>query len=525
MPLPRKCVWFLLTFVSLASCGTARAADELAEKIEAIIKAPQYKHARWGILVLDLETEKPVYSRNPDMLFAPASVTKLYSSAAALAALGADHTFETPVYRRGEVVEGRLKGDLILVAKGDFTLGGRTDVAGKMAFKDQDHIYASATGLKTELTDTDPLAGLKALAKQVKEAGIRQVDGDVLIDDRLWVKARGSGSGPDILSPIVVNDNIVDVVVTPAAKVGDAATAQMQPRTDFVQIDVQVETVGEGKSTRITVERVAPSRFVVRGQIGLKVRPQVRICPVDDPAGFARALLIDALRQEGVTVRASGLRAPTADLPEKESYSKLPRVAVYKSPPLGRPLKVVLKVSHNLYASMLPLLLAVKHDKRTLAEGMAIQGQTLAKLGIDSERDFVGERRRWRQWRPCHSRGHGATSPDHGEATRLANLQGGAADSRRRRHPRRGGVGRQHCQGQSLRQDGDLHRCRLVEPALSDAREVGRGGHDFGERASFGVCDFRERSLAATRRGGVFSGETAWAYLRGDLSVCEIRHV
>ena len=218
----------ILTLFFFAPCSTAQAADELTEKIDSIIRAPQYKHARSGILVVDMETGKPVYAHNPDMLFAPASVTKLYSCAAVLAAFGPDYTFETPVYRRGEVVEGRLHGDLILVAKGDLTLGGRTDASGKMAFKDQDHIYASPTGLKTELTDTDPLAGLKALAKQIKTAGIRQVDGDVLIDDRLFAPARGSGSGPDVLSPIVVNDNVVDVVVTPGAKVGDSATAQTQ---------------------------------------------------------------------------------------------------------------------------------------------------------------------------------------------------------------------------------------------------------------------------------------------------------
>ncbi len=378
----KRCL-FLLLFLVCVPGRRRPAADELAEKINAVINAPEYKHARWGILVVDAETGKSLYERNPDMLFAPASVTKLYTCAAALVTFGPDYRFETPVYRRGEVVEGRLRGDLILVAKGDFTLGGRTDAAGKMAFKDQDHIYATPTGLKTELTDTDPLAGLKALAKQIKEAGIKQIDGDVLIDDRLFARSRGSGSGPDVLSPIVVNDNLVDVIVTPGTKVGDAATAQTQPRTEFVQIDVQVETVADEAATRINVDNVGPERFVVRGQIALKVQPQVRICPVDDPAAFARALFIDVLQHEGVTVRASGLRAPTVDLPEKEAYAKLPRVAVFKSPPMSEALKVTLKVSHNLYASMMPLLLAAKHDKRTLADGMILEGDVLAKLGLD----------------------------------------------------------------------------------------------------------------------------------------------
>src|SRR5271154_4256388 len=137
----KRCLLLLLFFVTLP-VQSVRAADELAEKINTVINAPEYKHARWGILVVDAETGKSLYERNPDMLFAPASVTKLYTCAAALVTFGPDYTFETPVYRRGEVVEGRLRGDLILVAKGDFTLGGRTDAAGKMAFKVQEHIYS-----------------------------------------------------------------------------------------------------------------------------------------------------------------------------------------------------------------------------------------------------------------------------------------------------------------------------------------------------------------------------------------------
>src|SRR5205807_10532268 len=144
---------------------------------------------------------------------------KLYACSAALAALGPDYRFVTPVYSPGSVKDGRLSGDLILVAQGDVTLGGRTDSSGRMAFKDYDHIYANGN-TRAELTDTDPLAGLKSLARQIAAAGIHHVQGDVLIDDRLFTRSRGTGSGPGLLTPIVVNDNVVDVLVAPANRPG-----------------------------------------------------------------------------------------------------------------------------------------------------------------------------------------------------------------------------------------------------------------------------------------------------------------
>src|SRR5271166_4635930 len=90
--------------VSLLCVGlfapVARGADDFAAKIDAVIDGPRYKQARWGVLIVDAKTGKIVYERDADRLFMPASVTKLYSCAAALAAFGADHKFETPVYRR-----------------------------------------------------------------------------------------------------------------------------------------------------------------------------------------------------------------------------------------------------------------------------------------------------------------------------------------------------------------------------------------------------------------------------------------
>jgi D-alanyl-D-alanine carboxypeptidase/D-alanyl-D-alanine-endopeptidase (penicillin-binding protein 4) len=359
----------------------ARADDELAAKVNAIIQGPDYRQARWGILVVDAESGRTVYEHNPDKLFLPASTTKLYSCAAALAALGPDYKFETPVYQRGTVTEGRLKGDLILVAKGDLTMGGRTDANGKMAFRDHDHIYANFLP-GAALTDTDPLAGLNNLARQVKEAGIRQVDGEVLIDDRFFPKSRGSGSGPDLLTPIVVNDNVVDILVSPGAKVGDPAKLLVRPQTPFIQIDAQMETGAENSSPLVRVHAAGSQRCVVRGRIPLKSKPLLFIFPVDDPAAFARALFIEALQREGVKVAASAWQHPQAELPDKAGYDRLKRVALFTSPPFAEVIKVTLKVSHNLYASTLPILVAAQKGNGTLAEGLRLQRKFLADLGV-----------------------------------------------------------------------------------------------------------------------------------------------
>jgi D-alanyl-D-alanine carboxypeptidase/D-alanyl-D-alanine-endopeptidase (penicillin-binding protein 4) len=360
------------------------AADDLAARIEAVIHGPDYRQARWGILVVDSQSGEVLYAHNADQLFLPASTTKLYSCSNALDALGADYRFETPVCRRGDVKDGRLAGDLILVAQGDLTLGGRTDTSGRLAFKDHDHTYADDTN-KAELTDTDPLAGLKAMARQVAAARIRQISGDVLIDDRLFVRAQGSGSGPSLLSPIIVNDNVVDIVVRPGAEAGKPAVVQLRPESSFFQVDAQVDTVAEGRSPRIDVHFPGSRSVVVRGRIPLKSKPLVRIHAVDEPAAFARALFIEVLRREGITVAASELQSPSATLPEKNNYSSLPRVAVFTSPPFAEVIKVTLKVSHNLYASTLPLLVAVRHGQTTLADGLRWQRGFLKDLGIEVE--------------------------------------------------------------------------------------------------------------------------------------------
>jgi D-alanyl-D-alanine carboxypeptidase/D-alanyl-D-alanine-endopeptidase (penicillin-binding protein 4) len=170
--------------------------------------------------------------------------------------------------------------------------------------------------------------------------------------------------------------------VTPGENDGDAATVKMRPETAYFQMDADVRTGKEGSGQTITLEATGTNQFMVRGRVAAKSGPAIRIVPVDEPALWARAMLIEALRRNGVKIAASLHRPRRVDLPPRDA-SGLVKVADYQSEPLNEMLKVTLKVSHNLYASTLPILVGLKHNKGTLEGGLRRQGRMLKELGID----------------------------------------------------------------------------------------------------------------------------------------------
>ncbi|HLJ09587.1 MAG TPA: D-alanyl-D-alanine carboxypeptidase/D-alanyl-D-alanine-endopeptidase [Planctomycetaceae bacterium] len=372
-----------LLIACLGADAALVAGDRLGSQIGEIINASEFKQAHWGILVVDLAGGQTVFELNADRLFAPASVTKLFSTAAALDGLGAEYRFVTPIVRRGEVdPSGELKGDLILIASGDPSLGGRTTAEGHIAFTNSDHTYANGSD-KGELTECNPLDGLGALASQVAKAGIKRVRGEVLVDDRLFEKEFGTGSGPRRLTPIMINDNLIDLMITPSEP-GKPAKVTWRPESAVVQVDARVDTVAAGEPVVTTIRAGEGRSIILTGKIPAGHKPLVRVYEVADAAAFARGLLIEELGRAGIAVDASPLAGhPQADLPPREVVARLPRVARYVSPPFSESACLILKVSHNLHASTLPLLLAARKGKRTLEEGLRLQHEFLAKVGVD----------------------------------------------------------------------------------------------------------------------------------------------
>ena len=93
--------------------------------------------------------------------------------------------------------------------------------------------WMETVGIGIYVTNATHRSGWTGL---VAAAGIRHVTGDVLIDDRLFDRAESSGSGPSHVTPITINDNVVDLVFEPT-EVGQPARVTSRPQTAAIQID------------------------------------------------------------------------------------------------------------------------------------------------------------------------------------------------------------------------------------------------------------------------------------------------
>ena len=373
------------------------AQQELGSDIAETMNSSFYKYGEWGYLEVDPSDGTTVRALGPpDRLYIPGSSTKLFSVSAALDDLGFDHRFETPVYAQGEVEDDTLSGDLVLVASGDLTMGGRTTNNGSVAFTPVDHTYANDVPGAT-LTPEDPLAGLDEIAEQVREYGITRVDGDVIVDDRLFDPPPSGEPNPNLdpwPDPITINDNLIDVEITPG-EVGEAPeSVTWRPQVAPYHIDVQAKTVAAGDPNTVSVSPASDGRIVVSGNIASDAGTLLRVAPVEDPAAFARTALIEALERVGVSVSASPTGSnPASDLPEKGSYSADAKVAAYESPPFSEYAKLILKVSHNYGANLNVCLMAVKAGSTDCNDAFPVMKSFFEKAGVDTSQVALADGR------------------------------------------------------------------------------------------------------------------------------------
>ncbi len=362
----------------LASSGSPAATPGPGAAITQVMNKTPYAHSRWGLLTQNLASKQYLTSLNASQFFIPGSNAKLFSTSALWSTLGPDYRFKTPVFRTGATKNGTLSGNLVLVASGDLTMGGRTKANGTVDFTNFDHNDANALPGFATLTPENPLAGLNQLAQQIRASGIRKVSGNVVIDPRLFdVDTDQNHETPTW--PIIINDNLIDMVATPKA-VGQKAALDYRPKTSAYTVASNVTTGAAGSAIKLAVTVASPGHLLLSGSVPAGSAPVVHTFQVQDPAAFARTAFIDALRRAGVTVTASATGAnPSALLPAAGSYQPANQVAVFVSPKLSEYIKLIMKVSLNLGANLSVCLLAVHVHQTECLDGLSVEQQFLSK--------------------------------------------------------------------------------------------------------------------------------------------------
>ena len=391
----------ILLCVGLGTILTRNVAGQsgatLAERIQEIIRRAEFRHATFGIEIYSLDTDKPTFALNADKLFAPASTTKLLTEGTALELLGPDYRFHTRVYRTGPIApEGTLKGDLVLVASGDPNLSGRIRPDGSLAFENHDHSYGGSPDARA--VPGDPLLVLRQLAQQVAAHQVKRIDGRVLVDASLFVEGEAELGSGVIISPIVVNDNVVDVSIGPGPAVGAPAALDFQPATAYVHF-INNATTGPPDSkpeVKWGGDIAGPDgcrTVVVNGNMPFGKPPILFAYPVPQPSRFAEVTFAEALRQIGIVVNP-GPSLPATPKALAIAYRPENLVAEHISPPLSEEVKVTLKVSQNLHASLMPYILGavVAHAEKDIGQaGFDLERQFLEKAGLDVSEASQGD--------------------------------------------------------------------------------------------------------------------------------------
>jgi len=378
----------LLLVLTLLLQPPARAQSEptLAERIQKVISRPEFAHANFGIEFYSLDTGKVVYALNSDKLFVPASTTKILTEGTLLATLGAGYRFHTRVYRTGPTDKhGTLKGDLILVASGDPNLSNRIQPDGTLAFVDEDHSYQGPA------LPGDPLSVIKQLAKDVAAKGIHKIEGRALIDTTLFPDGPREGGTNVVMSSIMVNDNVIDLIGSPGAKIGDPVDLKSSPQTSYIKFVNHLLTSPAGtrpmfESPDFATNPDGSVSVTLSGSLPVGIAPQPATIAVPSPTKFAETVFREALSAAGIQVKNSPAPSVTDFSPYARFYTAENQVAEHVSPPLSEEIKVTLKVSQNLHAGMGPYLLgalAGKDMKSPLDAGFKIEHDFLQSAKLD----------------------------------------------------------------------------------------------------------------------------------------------
>lgn len=341
--------------VALLSIATAAEAESpLAKSLDAALGVRALRDAQIGALVVDRDDGRVLYARSADRALIPASNQKILTAVAALHAFGPTHAFPIGVHADTP-----------------------PDAEGTVA-----NLYLRATG-DPALTSED----YWRLAADLRMAGLRNVSGDLVIDDSIfdaerWNPVWGEISSRAYHAPVgafTANYGAFTLVVVPGAKLGDRVSVRVDPPVPYLRVVNKALTSSRREPTELTVTRsreAGHERIDVGGKLRLGSEPEVFRRSVEDPVAYATAVLRMQLEANGITV-AGDDRLGAAP----ESATELVQFSAH---PLSEIVRLFMKYSNNGIAESLVKALGARASGApgSWANGIPALVQELTAIGV-----------------------------------------------------------------------------------------------------------------------------------------------
>ena len=323
----------------------------LKATVDSAIVDSLFPPSNLGVRIVSLARNETLYELNARTLFNPASNEKLFTSATALSILGEHFAFPTVVsidtLTRTLYVKGY--GDALLATEGMDSL---------------------ARLVAPLLPGTEPW----------------RVAGDVsYFDDLYW----GAGWTWDeepaaygmFLSPLILNNNAIEVKVSPGSAPGSPLDVTISPPTAYVTVENIGSTIGDSVRFPVDISRKWRERsnvITVSGQMRQGDHPASTTLSVWQPERYATTVLAERLKALGV-----GISEIVIDTVSRSSV-ELVRIAHT----LDTTVTFMNKVSDNLTAeTLLKTLAAVKRSNPgSAAAGVTVVHEFLNANGIDTTR-------------------------------------------------------------------------------------------------------------------------------------------
>lgn len=287
----------VLLSIVLVSCHVAKSSKSITpttnlaavnERINTLVKSYGNK-AKIGIKITNLKNNQTIYEHNEHQQFTPASVLKLYTTAAALFYLGPSYRFKTVVY--GDNIKNNQMQNLYIKAGGDPNFSA-------------DDVNKIVSVLKQR--------GIKAITKNI-------IVNESIFDDAhwgdgwMWNDMMNGYSAP--ISALNIDHNRIAVFVWPGAKAGDSTFITTEPYTNFIEVKNSAITLKQNQSGGIKFSLSPPgNNDVVKSKHGIKNKQiiyvsggiasnkkyQYETFALDDSLSFLSYYLKEQLNKNGI---------------------------------------------------------------------------------------------------------------------------------------------------------------------------------------------------------------------------------